>query len=404
MFTRKLLLPLLVIALLLVGVSSVFAQDMGMGNMEPCLGLGEEDCALYYEYQHAGLPQSTAFDATIAGNVEAEGDRFEFSVGLSGAYVIDEAAATAAADAFAEVGVLDVSPRDFIELADGTVSAFDAELFIDINGIPGVSDLTGGEPFPTIELWLVDGVAYVDLTPLSSLMGDPTFVGVYGLDVFDIVTTLLEDVTLGDLLPDDMGMGGMDGMGGMGMMGAQEGMMESFNQGFQQGMTNAMMPEEDIMTFATLERLEDEQADGMTLAVFQTNVDIAAAFEVPMIREQVITSIEAQGGDLGDMDVNELIDAIAAATAGSIVTVTERYDTESGYLVSADAEMNFTVDPAPFAELDPDGFTGDEQPLTMNLTVSFARNNINGIDAIELPEGAQIVPPAALFGGMAPQS
>jgi len=254
MFTRKLLLPLMVVALLLVGVGSVFAQDMGMGDMEPCLGLSEEDCELYYEYQHAGLPESTAFDATIAGVIDAEGESMEFSVGLNGAYVLDAAAATAAADAFAEVGVLDVSPRDFIELADGTVSAFDAELSLDINGIPGVTDMTGGEPFPTIDLWLVDGVAYADLTIVGTLMGDPSFAGVYGLDVFDIVTVLLEDVTLGDLIPEDMGMGGMDGMGGMGMMGAQDAFTEGFNQGFQQGMMGAMMSEEDLMTFVTVER------------------------------------------------------------------------------------------------------------------------------------------------------
>lgn len=403
MFTRKLLLPLMVVALLLVGVGSVFAQDMGMGDMEPCLGLSEEDCELYYEYQYAGLPESTAFDATIAGVIDAEGESMEFSVGLSGAYVLDAAAATAAADAFAEVGVLDVSPRDFIELADGTVSAFDAELSLDINGIPGVTDMTGGEPFPTIDLWLVDGVAYADLTIVGTLMGDPTFAGVYGLDVFDIVTVLLEDVTLGDLIPEDMGMGGMDGMGGMGMMGAQDAFTEGFNQGFQQGMMGAMMSEEDLMTFVTVERLDDEQADGMTLNVFQTTVDISGVFAVPMIREQVITSIEQQGG-IDDMDVNVFVDALAAATAGSTVTVTERYDSESGYLVSFDMNMDFTLDPAPFAELDPEGFTGEEMPVTVNITFDFARNSINGIDAIELPEGAQVVPPAALFGGMAPQS
>ncbi len=399
MKTRKFLLPLAMIALLLASAGSVFAQDF---DQEPCLGLDEADCELYYGFQETGLPESTAFDLTVDGRFDAEGDTFEFGVSASGAYVLDAAAATAAADAFGEVSVLDVSPRDFIELADGTVSAFDAELSLDINGIPGVSDMTGGEPFPTIDLWLVDGVAYADLTILGNLMGDPSLAGVYGLDVFDITTTLLEDVTLADLLPEDMGMGGMDDMGGMGMMGPQEAFTQGFTQGFNAGMA---LSDEDIASFATLTRLDDEEADGMTLAVFQTEVDVSAVFDVPAIRQQIIASIEAQDTSLpGDVSTEEFVDALARALEGSTTTVIERYDMESGYLVSSEITSTTTVDPAPFAELEPEGFTGEEQPINVTLTINFVRSNINGVEAIELPEGAQVVPPEALFGGMMPQS
>jgi hypothetical protein len=395
MKTRKFLLPLALVALLLMSVSSVFAQGM---DSQPCLGLEEADCELYYTFQEAGLPDSTAFDLTVAGTFSDGSEDIAFEVGATGAYVLDSAAAEAAAQAFEEIGVLDVSPRDFIELADGTVSAFDAELSLDINGIPGVTDMTGGEPFPTIDLWLVDGAAYADLSPFGMLLGDPTFAGVYGLDVFEITTTLLENVTLGDLLPDDMGMGGMDGMS---MMGAQD----AFTQGFNQGLaTGAMMTEEDLVSFVTVERLADEEVDGMTVAVFQTTIDFEALFEMPMIREQIISSMEAQGAELpNNITADEFVDALSEAMSATTMTVTERYDTESNFLVSFDFTMDMVIDPAAFAQLD-DTMTGEEQPLNIFVTVDFSRNSINQIDAIELPEGAQVVPTEALFGGMAPQS
>lgn len=393
---RKWLLPFLILVLAFGTFGSSSAQE------EFCLGLNEADCELYYELSaNPALPTSTAFESTVSGNVTVPQEApINFTVGLSGAYVIDEAQAQEATDTFGALSVLDVSLRDTLDLAEGTTAAFDAELAIDLNGIEQLAMMTGGAELPPVSLWLMDGVAYADLTLVSNFLGDPTLAGVFGINAFDAIELLLENVTVASLIPDTSGMGMGGDMGDFGMMQDPNNPFNQFAENFQNGFQAGLqITEADVESFASVERLADETMDGMELVVYQTDIDIPAIFSVDPIREQVITGLE-QAELPDDIDPDAFIDALATAMAGSEVTVIEKYDTASGFLVSTTTTSNVTFDIAPILEVLGEEMMGaEDQTVTASFTIDFTRSDINAVDAITLPEGAEEVPVSALLGG-----
>ncbi|MEL6526773.1 MAG: hypothetical protein AAFQ07_13805, partial [Chloroflexota bacterium] len=266
-FSALSLVMALVISVMSVGVTS--AQD------EFCFGLDDDDCELYYEIvAEAPQPVSTAFDASfgadIAGTGEFEIDPISFTLTANGAYIVDEDAYEEAIDEFAEVELLDVSPRVILNLLRGQFEAIDAELEIDYEfpaelGVP---------PLGPFNLYITDGVGYVDFTPFSVF--DPSLEGTYGVDMFDLIEVPLEGVeaevllealeeiadSLEDFDPSDMD-GGQDPM-------------TAFTEGFNSGLnTGAILSEEELEDAFTLERLDDDEINGFDVVVFQTTIDFA---------------------------------------------------------------------------------------------------------------------------------
>lgn len=366
----------------LAGIS--FAQEDN-----PCLGLDEDDCELYYELaEDVEKPLSSAFTLAIDtdGSIteaDAEPETFAASFDLSGAYIVDEAAVEAAFDEFSDVNVLDVSARSFLNLFRGTLDGFDAELELDYE----FPEEMGVPPIGPFNLWLVDGVGYVDFTPFS--MFDPSLTGINGVNIFDLVEVPLQNVEMGDLIEslEDVGDFNMDDMFGTDMGDDDENPFETFMP--------ADINEEDIATFVTVERLADETVDGTDVAVFVTTIDLAAAMEVDAIVSQAYQG--AVQSDLPeDISEEEFGQALAEALAGSVMTVTEKIDTETAISMQVIVDVNMTVDVAPFAAL-----TNEEEEgsVVFNMTADFTRSDVNAVDAIELPEGAQEIPVEALLGG-----
>ncbi len=368
------------LVLSLAGIS--FAQD------DLCLGLDEDDCELYHELaEDAEVPVSSAFAVSIDtdGSIEENGndpEEFSASFDLSGAYVIDEEAVDAAWEEFGDVDVLDVSARSFLDLFRGTLEGFDAELELDY----AFPQELGVPPIGPFNLWLVDGVGYVDFTPFS--MFDPSLTGVNGINIFDLVEVPLQNVEMGDLLEglEDAADFSMDDMLGTDM-GDDTNPFESFMP--------ANISEDDIASFATMERLDDETVDGVDVAVFVTTIDLAAAMQVDAIVSQAYQG--ALQSDLPEeISEEEFGEALAEALAGSVVTVTEKIDTETAINMQTIVEVNMILDIEPFAAAMGEQ---EEGSLTFNMTVDFSRSDVNAVDAIELPENAQEIPVEALLGG-----
>lgn len=422
-----------------VAMMSIFFGLIGSASADGhhCLGLGEEDCALYTELSHISLPSSTAFelntDISVAGTDPEMSEPLELSIGANGAYVIDETVAEAAFEEFGALTILDVNLGSILDVTSGVVGSFNAELTLDISGLSDLLPL----PINTVDLWLVDGVAYVDLSPIAFLLG-PDAAGVFGVDVFDTITSLLGSMTIDQIFSmADMGMGDMD-MDDMDMddmmddmdMGDMDGNnpMDAFMGGFQQGMEATNITDADLANFVSMERVEDE--DG--LAVFVTTVNMAGVFDVEAIRQLTLTQLANQ--DMGDLDAKDLLDAIAEGLGDSSVVITERFDVETGYLVSSDFVLDLTFDTSAFAQIDAmemglegtgdDGESldkeddaddmeateeamddmGDMEPMAppvieIDVTSSFARSDINEVESIDLPEDAQVVPLGAMLGG-----
>lgn len=381
---RNMLFYVALFMLVLSLPATVFAQTEAY-----CLDLDGEDCELYQSLQaNQEFPTSTAMQASISGEISAEGDSLPFAVNLSGAFATDKEAYQTAVDTFGALTLGEVSLDNVVELLDGVVSAWDAELFIDLSGIEGAEMLTGGE---TIDLYFVDGVAYINAPLLALATGDPELEGVYGIDAFEVIDFLLSSVTMNDLAQLGNAMGG--GMGDPGDFNAA--FNEAFMGSFQQFEAGQDLSEEEISSFVSFVRLNDETVNGETLVVFETVVNVDQVFSIPAIREAIVVQIEQQ--DPG-MDVDALVQGLQTGLAGSTVTVVEKWNPETNFLMSLDMNMNIIVDEAAMAEAMGETSAGDGQ-ITMNFDISFMRENINQIEAITLPEGAVVVPLMEMLAG-----
>jgi hypothetical protein len=372
------------LVLSLAGIS--YAQD---GDY--CLGLGEDDCELYYELaEDASVPSSSAFEMAIGIDaVVQEGDNepeeMAMSFGLNGAYVVDEATIEEAFEVFSDVDLLDASPRAFLDLFRGTFAGFDAELELDYE----FSEEMGVPPIGPFNVWLVDGVGYLDFTPFSAF--DPSLSGVQGLNIFDLIEYPLDNIEMGDIFDalEDMGNDfDMDDFD-----------VDTFSADNEDNPFANMMPadinEEDIATFFTVERADDDSVDGVDVVVFVTTFDLGAAMEVDAIIAQAYQS--ALQADLPeDISEEDFGAALVEALAGSVVTITEKIDAETGIAMQTTVDANITLDIAPIAAL-----TGEQEEgsAVFNMTMDFARSDVNAVEAIELPEGATEIPVEALLGG-----
>ena len=374
-----------------------------------CLDLNEADCAIYTAFQaNTALPTSTAFEMNVAGNIDVPDQPLEFGATITGAYATDAAAYQEAVDTFGAITLRDVSLGDLSDVLNGMISAWDSELSIDLSGTPQIAPMLGGQ---TIDLYFVDGGAYADLTLVSTLTGDESMAGVFGVSVFEAGDFGLNSVTMADvgMLYQMLGSMGSGAGADIDVDAIEELLTGEIDlglednpafQNFLQGLESAtsLPTEEELTSFVTLTRLDDAEVNGETVVVFQTDVDAAATLNAPFIREQVISALAMQ--DLPEeMDMEAFIDGIAAGVAGSTVTVTERYSEASGFLVGVDITMDITVDPAPIAESIGETVGENDLPISIDMTISFNRNSINAVDAIELPQGAELVPFMALLGG-----
>jgi hypothetical protein len=367
----------LMLVLGLVGTS--YAQN------KPCLSLSEEDCELYYN-----LPEEFPLSSAFALNVDIQAavdegntpEEIAMAFVLSGAYVVDMEAIDGAVAEFSSTSVLDVSPRTFLNLARGVLSGFDAELEFDYE-FPPEMDVPPIGPF---NVWLVDGVAYVDFTPFNAF--DPTLEGVRGINLFDLIEMPLDQVEMGDLLAglEDMDFDSFD-FESMGM--ASSDSSNPFANFAPIDLSN------ELSTFVTVERLDDDSVDGTDVIVFMTTVDLEAAMQVDAI---VASSYQSavQSGFPADIDQEAWGEALAQALAGSVMTVTEKINPETGVRLQVTMEMNVLLDIEPIAALTGEQASGT---VTINVALDYQLSDVNAVEEIVLPEGAEEIPVEALLGG-----
>jgi|GEM_PF-5998112 len=384
---------------LLLGIATTgYAQED-----DYCFGLGEEDCALYYELaESAEFPLSSAFELNVSTNIEVdfpdEQDELAFGIFVNGAYTIDADAVETAVDEFNNTPILDVSARTFLNLARNTVGSFDAELSLDYDFPPEA----GVPPIGPFNVWLVDGVGYIDFTPFQAF--DPSLEGVYGVDLFDFIEVPLSQVVLGDFFAEFEGMSG----GGdfdfdpseifdeNGNIVIETGFDEETLASFESSFDASDMSMEDLGAFVSVERLDDETVDGVDVVVYVTSIDLEAAMQVEAIAAQAYASAVESGLPEDEVSEEEFSAALAEALVGSTITVTEKIDPETGIGMAVVVEANINLDIAPIAALSGDQ---EEGSMTISVLTEFIRSDVNAVDEIVLPEGATEIPVEALLGG-----
>jgi hypothetical protein len=375
----------LLVALMMSVAGSVFAQE------HMCLNLSETDCELYTELiESAKFPLSAAFEFEIDGS--ASGGEIppgaEFNVLATGAYMFDSDAATAAIESFAELSVLDVNLRNILDTADGVFSAFDAELNVAVTLPPDM----GGSAFGPFDFWLVDGAAYMDMTPVGTLSGDTNMAGIMGVDVFDLAEVPLSEIKLGDIfdrlnsMGDDFEPSDFNPTTGDNPFEELENYFSQFNP----------LTEEDLAGIATMERLPDETIDGTDVVVFQTTIDVARIFEIEALRDQIAAQMELQGAEMPeDMDIDQMFTVIGKALNGSTIVIVEKIDSETGLGIFTSLTMDLTLNPEPLNEIEETGMT---EAIDMDFTMTWTWSDINQVQSIDVPEDAQLIPVETLMG------
>jgi hypothetical protein len=384
-------LTLLTVLVLLLTASLSLAQD----DLEYCGSLSEEDCALLNSAAPS-LPDSTAFEATFVMDVTApEEEAFAFTMSAAGGYVMDPAELEDALEAVADLSILEFNLDNALDIADATINSFDGELLITINP-PADAAPPMFQSIP-LNLWLVDGVGYVDLSPVA--MFDPSFDGVFGMDIIDTVRFGLSEVTIGDLLEagEDMTFDFED----FGELNA-----EDFNFGQQQ----VQLTDEEGIAFLeetmTLERLEDTEIGGSPVAVFEFAFDVPALFSSQPFME----GFEMNAPEEAGMTAEEFSEVMVEAVGEDSTFVINYYvGLEDNFTYGIDLSMNLDLDIAVLeaafdegmmddmdaSEEDTDGETMDEEMMSpvldFNFAFTFTRSNINGLESIELPENAVVV-------------
>lgn len=376
---RRALLIMFVLLMLLPG-SLLLAQ----GDTETtafCGELSEADCALFNTASDE-LPMSTAFESALSFRVAGGGEDVAFGVTATGGYVIDMSQQTDAVAGIADTTLLDFAVSDALTLIEGGINTFDGELLITITPSAGAVPPMF-EEIP-LNLWLVDGTGYVDLSPAAIM--DPMFDGVFGMNLMEAIRYGLSQVTVGDIA---------DGMSGMGMDGDFADAFSDEDSPFNQALQNQVqLTEAEGRAFldeiTTLSRLEDTEIDGAAVAVLEISVDTVALFESDVFK---------RGFELNtaDQDLPFTADAFSAAMTGAfaeapvtdiLVYIGAENRIFYGFEVVTDYQVDVDALAAAFGEE-----TGEEPigVVTAATTFSFLRSQVNILERIDLPEGATVI-------------
>lgn len=365
-----------VLVLVLSLGSAALAQDFPVF----CGDLSEADCELV---QNASMnaPASTNFDLALDFSITAEGETIAFDVTGTGGYVANMEGLMGLVtpmdmrDPTAFIDFMESLTPELIEsLVNGLLDNVNADLMLNIN-IP--ADVSGGmvPENLAINLWLIDGIGYVDLAPFS--FADPSFDGVYGVDLNEIVPIALTQITQEDL---DMIVA---------QMTAQNPMMSD------DAMSRFADPE-FVGQFATLTRVEDSTVDGVPVAVFETTIDYAALLSSPEMSEMMMQAF-ASDPTMEAEEAAAAMEALPQMFANSTLTSTYMIGMDDGYMYGVTVTGDFLLDVMAMAEA-----MGEEEemiePISMSMNMSFMRSNINSVDGIPAPEGATVVPLSELMG------
>ncbi|MEM6529424.1 MAG: hypothetical protein AAF653_14100, partial [Chloroflexota bacterium] len=293
-----------------------------------------------------------------------------------------------------DLTLLDISIDLLLEWLQVGVAAFDGELAIEVTP-PAVFAFMLPVDTVDVNLWLVDGVGYVDLTPIGLLAEDETIAGIYGVDALQAVRDGLGMVTLGDVFAELEG----DDMDGDFDFDDFDFGGDGFEQFQNQMEAQEAFEDEDVLNeFITFTRLDDSEVDGVAVAVFQTEVDFDALFA----SEAIVATLEANipEEDLDGIELEMLISALQEGLAGSTLMSTDSYGIEDGILYASTLDMTIVVDPAPFEALD-GGMEMDDMAteeameesdvVEVEVSIDLSRFSVNAVEEVTVPDDAVIL-------------
>lgn len=384
---RNLMSILILISALVLSVA-VTAQD-DTNSALFCGTLSAEDCAIFTS---GNAPTSALVNGNGAVNVTVFGEVYSVGLDIDGSYIanpeiiplFDQMSTMDPAEAYQ---MLYRDADSFVKLITDLFQVGDANLAITLDLPEIVTE--GFIPSPlTVDLWMVEGVGYVDLTAFS--FADPTLSGVYGIDFVDfyndVFNFLLTDPDVQQMFDDALG-------------NLADTQADTFDQAAA------------MNAYTTITRQPDEIIDGTRVAVFETQIDYGALFASDIMREAMQAQLDLQrsmmGDDLSDADMammegmfDGIIDAYAIAFDGSAYSLIQKIGLEDSYLYSSDVLFTMDVDveavTTVISAMDMGAMSAADLDLPpriqFDLLMGVEQSAFDTVTDISLPDSARIVP------------
>jgi hypothetical protein len=353
---------LLVLAVVLLIAGPAPAQELY------CSSLNRADCALYYR-TGMPLPDSASFKMNTLIQISDRVDFFDFTINARGSYVTDPDVIAQLAGMSSALDMLDdptdIDMETLQELTVAALSAFDADLRLEFD-LP--REVSGGfiQTPIVVDLWYVDSVGYIDLTPLGRSFYDPTLDGTYGFDLdsaSDFFFGLFDDESLADFLAE------IDAEASTSPDAANTSLKEQLA----------------VNDATTIQRLPDENG----LAVFEYRVDVLPLLALPSVREAMYASDTE--GEFSQEEIDAIADAMIASITSPGFIVRETVDPESRHTIRIELVWDVTIDTSEFTRVYSQA-TGDYSlgqgigNMDVLLALTLERFDINSGGPITAPE------------------
>jgi hypothetical protein len=374
---RSLLTISLVLIFLMMFSGSAFAQDP-MPHVF-CGELVEDDCAILVESQEAMMALTSGTTASemsifIAGIPDAPVDELAFNLSSNSAFTIDPAVTemVAAMQGMSEEMMAD--PGALLEMMASLYGGVENEGEITIELSDGFVELLtadSGLDIPatfSIGMSIVDGVLYVNLGDLADVTPEAALLDAwYGIDMVELLGMLAEEA--GALDPTQLN-------------AMSTGLF--FSAGMQGG--NGAFDE-----FVEIERLEDDEIDDQTVAVFLSTFDFAGFLASPVFRDMVMMQMEQSGTPMDPEELDQTLSMVGLFApmlltdldAGSVQVI----GLEDYFLHQTQTYFNWDL--SALAALAPDQF----ETAPMIEFEAFSENgDFNADIEIMAPEGALVIP------------
>ncbi len=381
---------LLVLLVALAGAAQADYHDVVF-----CGDLTDSDCALL-EQASENTAAQTAGSYSLAMDLDLQ----DLETGLSGAtadysFSLDvDSLWSGDPSGFETMGLEAMSmmtdPEAMMVLLAELLSEFSGSATMTLvapQGLPGVPE----DEFPaalltglTMEVRLVDGHAFLDLSSLATIMAadDGVPSGWFGFHIMDLLDTMLESGMM------DMDMTGTGGKPADSDQ-ADDGDMAQDLAAMEEMLAGWSDPE-FLGTFMVVERLEDQVLEGKGVAVFHTSFDLSALFGSAEIHEML--SSRGEAAEEGEM---AMMDMMLGMFADAIVVESTQYiGLENRLTLREDTSMSW--DMAAMMNL-----TGESSDAATFIAVD-ARVDYGYPDeapVITVPENAFIILPGMLLAG-----
>lgn len=330
-----------------------------------CGDLADEDCTLLVAANEAMTEVTEAsYNFDIAMDVTGEGETFAFDINMSGAYALDMSAAP-------DVDMTNIemlTPAEMLDALETSMGVLDADLMLSVT-LPEEAAEEGIPTDLTINSRFVDGTGYINMDDLANLTGG-AFTGWHGMDM----VRAFEDV--GALLMGQMGEETMQQP-----LSALGFSMDDLGADTSQFAEIEALFEDNPGDFVMVQRLEDDVIAGNNVAVFQTDVDLAALFSDEEFQEYLRTQLAAQSEMGMPMTEEELDEAVQMQVAlfadAQPMTITQSIGLDNSYIYNTSIDWTFDV-PADM-EAEAEGLE------SIMLDMSLGYDDFNNAPAIEAP-------------------